>query len=105
MFRALTCPSSGGQIVLSQHLASSLSVNGCTVGRMRADCSTFLSSSLYGTQRIIDFSPTRVVFFHPEEDESSTRHPLVFLRYILILSSLQPTPLSFVYSLILEKNV
>ena len=39
MFRALTCPSSGGQIVLSQHLVSSLSVNGCTVCRMRADCS------------------------------------------------------------------
>jgi hypothetical protein len=35
MFRALTCPSSGGQIVLSQHLVSSLSVNGCTVWRMR----------------------------------------------------------------------
>jgi hypothetical protein len=29
-FRAPTCPSSGGQIVLSQHLLSSLSVNGCT---------------------------------------------------------------------------
>jgi len=26
MFRALTCPYSGGQIVLSQHLVSSLSV-------------------------------------------------------------------------------
>jgi hypothetical protein len=33
IFRALTCPSSGGQIVLSQHLVSSLSVNGCTVRR------------------------------------------------------------------------
>jgi len=30
MFQTLTCPSSGGQIVLSQHLVSSLSVNGCT---------------------------------------------------------------------------
>jgi len=37
MFRALTCPSSGGQILLSQHLVSSLSVNGCTLCRMRAD--------------------------------------------------------------------
>ena len=37
MFRASTCPSSGGQIVLSQHLVSSLTVNGCTVCRMRAD--------------------------------------------------------------------
>ena len=34
MFRALTCPSSGEQIVLSQHLVSSLSVNGCTVQRV-----------------------------------------------------------------------
>jgi hypothetical protein len=39
MFRALTCPSSGGQVILSQHLVSSLSVNGCTVCRMRADYS------------------------------------------------------------------
>ena len=31
MFRALPCPSSGGQIVFSQHLVSSLSVKGCTV--------------------------------------------------------------------------
>ena len=31
MFQALTCPSSGGRIVLSQHLVSLLSVNGCTV--------------------------------------------------------------------------
>ena len=37
MIRASTCPSSGGQIVLLQHLVSSLSVNGCTVCRMRAD--------------------------------------------------------------------
>jgi len=34
MFRALTSPSSGGQIVLSQHLVSSLSANGCTVQRV-----------------------------------------------------------------------
>ena len=37
MFRALTCPSSGGKIVFTQHLVSSLSVNGCTVDRLRAD--------------------------------------------------------------------
>ena len=38
MFWALTCPSSGGQIVLSQHPVSSLSVNGCTVCQMTAVC-------------------------------------------------------------------
>jgi hypothetical protein len=37
MFRALTCPSSGGNIVSTQHLVSSLSVNVCTVHRLRAD--------------------------------------------------------------------
>ena len=31
MFRVLTCPSSGGKIVFTQRLVSSLSVNGCTV--------------------------------------------------------------------------
>jgi hypothetical protein len=39
-------PTSGGQTVLSQHLVSSLSVNGCTVCRMRADCSGILYSRL-----------------------------------------------------------
>jgi len=39
MFRAVLCSSSGGQIVLLQHLVSSLSVNGRTVRRLRADCS------------------------------------------------------------------
>ena len=46
MFRALTCPYSGGQIVLSQHLVSSLSVNDCTVCRMRTDSAEFLQSAL-----------------------------------------------------------
>ena len=35
MFRALTCPSSGGKIVFTQHLVSSLSVNVCTVNWLR----------------------------------------------------------------------
>ena len=39
MFRALTWPSSGGKIVFTQHLVSSLSVNVCTVHWLRADCS------------------------------------------------------------------
>jgi len=39
MFRAVLCSSSGGQIVLLQHLVWSLSVKGRTVRRLRADCS------------------------------------------------------------------
>ena len=37
MFRALTCPSSGGKIVFTQHLVSSLSVNVCTVHWLSED--------------------------------------------------------------------
>jgi hypothetical protein len=39
MFRALTCSPSGGKIVFTQHLVSSLSVQYSTVHRLRADCS------------------------------------------------------------------
>ena len=46
MFRALTCPTSGGQIVLS-HLVSSLSVNGCTICRMRAESALIRYTVLY----------------------------------------------------------
>jgi len=49
MLRALTCPSSGGKIVFTQHLVSSLSVNGCTVRRLRADCSAVCSQPVYCT--------------------------------------------------------
>jgi hypothetical protein len=43
MFRAILCSSSGGQIVLLQHLISSLSVSGRTVHR----CSPLSTGALY----------------------------------------------------------
>jgi hypothetical protein len=55
MFRALTCPSSGGHTVLSQHLVLSLSVNGCTVCRLRADC--LLSTGILYIPYILDYNP------------------------------------------------
>jgi len=48
VFRAARCSSSGGQIVLLQHLVSSLSVNGRTVCRLRADCCPLSTGILYG---------------------------------------------------------
>ena len=42
MFRALTCPSSGGKVVFTQHLVSSLSVNVCTVHWLRAGVTNIL---------------------------------------------------------------
>jgi hypothetical protein len=41
MFRVILCPSSGGQIVLLQHLVSSLFVSSRTVYGLRTDCSPF----------------------------------------------------------------
>jgi len=40
MFRAISCPSSGGQIVLIQHLVSSLSVSDRPVHRLRKNWCT-----------------------------------------------------------------
>ena len=44
MFRALTCPSSGGQIVLSQHLVSSLSVTAAQSALIRHTVQPFTES-------------------------------------------------------------
>jgi len=44
MFRAVPCSSSGGQIILLQHLVSSLSVNGRTVRRYRRTVRPFTES-------------------------------------------------------------
>jgi hypothetical protein len=41
MFRAISCSSSGGQIVLIQHLVSSLSVSDRSVHRLRKNWSSF----------------------------------------------------------------
>ena len=43
----INMPVLGGQIVLSQHLVTSLCVNGCTVCRIRADCGLLSSGILY----------------------------------------------------------
>ena len=62
MFRALTCPSSGGKIVFTQHLVSSLSVNVCTVHWLRADyvCYTIILD-MFGALTC-PFSGGKIVF-------------------------------------------
>jgi len=51
MLRAIPCSSSGGQIVLLQHLVSSLSVSSHSVHRLRADCSPLSTGALNGCLR------------------------------------------------------
>jgi len=51
MFRTVPCSSSGGQIVLLRPLVTSLSVNGRTVCRLRADYSPLSTGILYGGWR------------------------------------------------------
>ena len=61
MFRALTCPSSGGQIILSRHLVSPLSVNGCTVCQMRADWRLQTKSRHMASLKALCFSSFSVI--------------------------------------------
>ena len=75
-FRALTCPSSGGQIVLSQHLVSSISEQHSTVCRMRADC---LQSALirHNVQPFTESDDTRCcdnTICPPEDGHVNTRN-------------------------------
>jgi len=51
MFRALTCPSSGGKILFTQHLSSSLSVYVCPVHWLRADSQLVYSAAVYRERR------------------------------------------------------
>jgi len=60
MFRAVPCSSSGGQILLLQHLVPSLSVNGRTVCRFRLESddtrgcnNTICPENEQGTARIM----------------------------------------------------
>jgi len=51
MFQAIPCSSSGGQIVLLQHLVSSLSVSSHSVHWLTADCSLLSTGALNGEWR------------------------------------------------------
>jgi len=65
MFRALLCSSSGGQIVVVQHLVPSLSLGDRSVHRLREDsrslCSTFLAFKKRITDRISQSAAPSVV--------------------------------------------
>ena len=56
MFRTLLCSSSGGQVVLVQHLVSSPSLGGRSVHRIREDSSPLVACVLNGHLRQ-DLSP------------------------------------------------
>jgi len=47
MFRAISCSSSGGQIVLTQHLVSSLSISDRPVHRLRKNCRAVISQPVH----------------------------------------------------------
>ena len=55
--------SSGGQVVLLQSVVSSLSVNGRTVRRLRADCSPLSTGVLYGCLQRVTIPETVIIQF------------------------------------------
>ena len=76
MFRASTCPSSGGKIVLSQHLVSSLSVPYSTVCQMRAD-SAESAVTRHAVQPFTESDDTRCcdnAIFPPEDGHADARN-------------------------------
>ena len=81
MFRAVPCSSSGGQIVLLEHLVSSISVNGRTVHRLRANCSPLSTGILYGRLQRVTIPDAVIIQFCPPEDEQGTARNM--LRIIM----------------------
>ena len=75
MFRAVPYSSSGGQIVLLQPLVSSLSVNGRTVCRLRADCSPLSTGTLYCTESD-DNRGCNNKTYPPEDEQVTARNML-----------------------------
>ena len=76
MFRALTCPSSGGKIVFTQHLVSSLSVNVCTVQWLRADSAESALNQCI-VQTFTESEDTRCcvnTIFPPEDGQVNVRN-------------------------------
>jgi len=81
MFQALLCSSSGGQIVLVQHLVSSLSVGDCSVHRLRDSsrklCTERSSRSLCTEQSPKESDDTRCctnTICPPEDEHNSARN-------------------------------
>ena len=78
MIRALTCPSSGGKILFTQHLVSSLSVQYSTVHRCNV-------------QPFTDSDDTRCcvnTIFPPEDGHVNARNMsrIIVLTYILLMN-------------------
>ena len=63
MFRAVLCSSSGGQIVLLQHMVSSLFVNGRIVRRLRADYIPLSTGVLYGRLQRVTIPDAVIIQF------------------------------------------
>ena len=75
MFRALTCPSSGGKIVPTQHLVSSLSVNVCTSTLVESGLQYALNQSTVQTFTESEYTRCCVgTIFPPEDGHVNTRN-------------------------------
>ena len=92
MFRAVPCSSSGGQIVLLQLLVSSLSVNGRTECRLRADYLsqvTNLMHTLFSNYQLnTEFLYSITIYmlqYNPRHVSSSTT--LIFRRTNCIITA------------------
>jgi len=71
MFRELLCSSSGGQIVLVQHLVSSLSLGDCLDHRLREDSRHLCAEQ---SPKESDYTRCCVNIICPEDEHNSARN-------------------------------
>ena len=88
MFRAVLCSSSGGHIVLLQHLVSSLSVNGCIVRRLTADSAEQPALIRHTVQPFTESDDNRCcdnTIYPPEDGHVNARNMSgLYVTYILL---------------------
>ena len=84
MFRALTCLSSGGKIVFTQHLVSSLSVNVCTVHWLRAEDNSVTNILLMNTENCALKLVNEIILYYDARSKKYQKdrfHPLVRQKF------------------------
>jgi len=74
MFRAPLCSSSGGQIVLTQHLVTSLSLGDCSVHRLRQDESPLVTCVLISHPKPVTIPDAVLINCPPEDENNSARN-------------------------------
>ena len=120
MFRAWTCPSSGGKIVFTQHLLSSLSVNVCTVRYQQVYCADVYRERRYQmlceynfsswrwacscSKHVEDNSVTNILLMNKENCASKLVDEIILPSFLYFSSKFEECAIRYTYLYILHKT-